>query len=66
MMSELELRLIRLATKKHTKIYPCAHKVHFEDCFTRYENQIFFWYNTEDQSTHVLTAQMEDHLVQHM
>ncbi|NLE02713.1 MAG: hypothetical protein GX640_22840 [Fibrobacter sp.] len=59
-MGELELRMIKLASQKHQKIFPCSHKEHFSDCFTRYENQICFWYNTEDQSTHVITAIISD------
>lgn len=55
-MSELELQMIKIATMKHDKIYPCSHRQHLSDCFTRFENQVFFWYNTEDQSTHVITA----------
>lgn len=55
-MNELEQRMVLKAKKKHEKIFPCAHKQHFSDCFTRHENQVFFWYNTEDQSTHVITA----------
>ncbi len=55
-MNDLERQMIRKAAKKHNKIYPCAQKQQLSDCFTRHENQVFFWYNTEDQSTHVITA----------
>ena len=57
-MGEVERRLIDQASRMHEKIYPCCHKRHFNDCFTRHEDQILFWYNTEDQSTHVLTAEI--------
>ncbi|MBN1602252.1 MAG: hypothetical protein JW915_11625 [Chitinispirillaceae bacterium] len=53
-MSELENTLIDKAVALHQKIYPCAKKERFADCFTIHENRLFFWYNTEDQSTHVL------------
>lgn len=55
-MNKLERKMINLATEKHEKIFPCAHKQRLSDCFTRYEDQVFFWYNTEDQSTHVIAA----------
>lgn len=55
-MNKLERRMIDLATKKHDKIYPCATKQQLTDCFTRHENMVFFWYNTEDHSTHVIKA----------
>lgn len=54
-MSNLEKRMIDRAAKKHKKIFPCAHRERLEDCFTKYEDFVFFWYNTEDQSTHVMT-----------
>ncbi len=54
-MNELEIRMIKKAEKKHKKIFPCAQKAHLEDCFTRNSEFIFFWYNTEDHSTHVIS-----------
>ena len=57
-MSELKMRLIDLASKRHKKIFPCSHKEFLMDCFTQHENQIFFWYNTEDQSTHIVAAEV--------
>ncbi len=53
-MSEYETALIDKAVALHQKIYPCAKKERLADCFTRHENRLFFWYNTEDQSTHVI------------
>ncbi|NLG16755.1 MAG: hypothetical protein GX556_05425 [Fibrobacter sp.] len=53
-MNELKLRLIKEASQRHNKIFPCSHKEHLSDCFTWQDNLIFFWYNTEDQSTHVI------------
>jgi hypothetical protein len=53
-MSELENSLIDKAIEIHKKIFPCSRTETLADCFTRHENKLFFWYNTEDQSTHVL------------
>ena len=58
-MSDLEQKLIQQATSMHKKIFPCAHKVNLTECFTKHEKRILFWYNTEDESTHVLMADEE-------
>ena len=62
-MDELKLRLINRASKRHRKIFPCSHKEHLTDCFTMQDNLLFFWYNTEDQSTHVLIDEVDPALV---
>ena len=59
-MSELERKMILQATKRHKKIYPCSNRDELSACFTRHEDMIFFWYNTEDKSTHLLTAEFRD------
>ena len=58
-MNELKTRMIKKAEKKHKKIFPCAKKTQFEECFTKNNDFVFFWYNTEDQSTHVITEVLE-------
>lgn len=55
-MGHLEKELIDKATRKHKKIYPCAHKANIADCFTRDDGRLMLWFNTEDQSTHVVTT----------
>jgi transposase len=55
-MGHLERQLIDKATRKHKKIYPCAHKGNIDECFTRDEGRLMLWFNTEDQSTHVVTT----------
>lgn len=54
-MNELKTKMIRKAEKLHKKIYPCAQKTQLEDCFTKGKDCIFLWYNTEDNSTHVIS-----------
>jgi hypothetical protein len=54
-MNELKTRMIKKAEKRHKKIFPCAHRAQFDDCFTNNNDFVFFWYNTEDHSTHVIT-----------
>jgi hypothetical protein len=58
-MGHLEKQLIDKATRKHKKIYPCAHKENIDDCFTRDDGRLMLWFNTEDQSTHVVTTSMK-------
>jgi hypothetical protein len=55
-MGDTEERLIRTAQKMHQKIFPCAPRNSFEECFTREHDQVFFWYNTPDRSTHIISA----------
>lgn len=54
-MRNQRARMIKKAEKLHKKIYPCAAKTHLDECFTNNKDFLFFWYNTEDHSTHVIT-----------
>lgn len=51
-------RMIRQAIKSHKKIYPCADRQSLQECFTNEGKHIYFWFNTEDQSTHVLYEEL--------
>jgi len=57
-MNELKIKMISEATKNFNTIYPCGNKMTFDDCFTTNEDQLLFWFNTEDQSTHVMTKSL--------
>jgi len=57
-MNDIQNKMIKKAEKMHKKIYPCAEKSNLEDCFTKSNDFVFFWYNTEDHSTHVLTESL--------
>jgi hypothetical protein len=46
-------RLIGIAMAKYGRILPCADRKSLESCFTMYGNQLIFWYNTPDHSTHI-------------
>jgi hypothetical protein len=54
-MNELKNRLISKAQEIFIKIYPCGGKRDLTDCFTVIGNKLVFWFNTEDQSTHLLS-----------
>ncbi|MBD3315574.1 MAG: hypothetical protein GF344_07290 [Chitinivibrionales bacterium] len=53
---KIRARLIEQALMRHKKIYPCANHGNLNDCFTVSGNRILFWFNTEDQSTHLVVA----------
>jgi hypothetical protein len=57
-MNDMKTRMIRKAERMHKKIFPCAEKADFDDCFTKNNDFVFFWYNTEDHSTHVITESL--------
>lgn len=40
------------------KIKPCGNSTDWNDCFTLYKDRLYFWYNTTDDSTHVINTQM--------
>lgn len=53
-MSELYQKLINRAIVQYKEILPAGVGQDFSHCFT-YENDIlYFWFNTSDNSTHVL------------
>lgn len=55
-MSKREMKLIKKARDKYKKIFPCEGKDSLSECFTTHDNKIFFWFNTEDQSTHLIAT----------
>ncbi len=57
-MTELETKLLGQAAAMHDKIFPCTATNEFEQCFTRDEGKLCFWYNTADQSTHMVVADL--------
>jgi len=65
-MTELELRLVGQAEAIHEKIFPCPTRKEFDQCFTRDRGKLCFWYNTEDQSTHLLVADEPGRVVERM
>ena len=55
-MDSLKMELIRKAIRAHKKIFPCGTKSTFADCFTLQGDQVLFWFDTEDRSTHLVMA----------
>ncbi|MBN1756935.1 MAG: hypothetical protein JW863_01370 [Chitinispirillaceae bacterium] len=50
--------MISKAVEKYTDIYPLVTKRDFGECFTTEGNILVFWFNTADESTHVLTTRI--------
>ncbi len=53
-MSDLKLDILASALERYQKIYPCSERRDFSECFTVEGNRLYFWFNTEDDSTHVM------------
>ena len=58
-MENLEKVLIKKAKNEYKKIFPCSHRVKLEECITRDKERIYLWFNTEDESTHVVTEKIQ-------
>jgi hypothetical protein len=57
-MGRIEKDLIKKAEIEYKKIFPCSHRRRIEECFTRDNKYVYLWFNTEDESTHVMTAEV--------
>lgn len=57
-MSELQKQMISQARRQYHQIFPCATKGSLRECFTVEENRILFWFNTADETTHVLAEEL--------
>ncbi len=55
-MGAIKERLIAKAVEDFSRIYPVADTGDFENCFTYHKNNIVFWFNTTDNSTHVVRS----------
>ncbi len=55
-MNRMKQRLIKKAKGIHKTVLPCGGKSSLSDCFTDDGARLVFWFNTPDQSTHVLMS----------
>jgi hypothetical protein len=55
-METIQNSMIEQAQRQFKTIYPCGLKKSLTECFTRHNNHIIFWFNTEDHTTHMLTS----------
>lgn len=50
--------MIKRAQDRFKTIAPCPTRETLDDSFTVENNHIYFWFNTEDKSTHVLAEKL--------
>lgn len=55
-MNQIKQKLIETALQRHEKIYPCISRRTLDECFTLEGGRVLFWFNTEDHSTHIISA----------
>jgi hypothetical protein len=55
-MNFLKEKLVIEAKEKYQEIYPCSDLENLSECFTVIDDTVFFWFNTKDHSTHMLSA----------
>ena len=54
-MSDNKEKLVKLATEKFGDIRPCGDKKSLSDCFTDDSGELVLWFNTLDNSTHIVS-----------
>ncbi|WP_155851799.1 hypothetical protein [Chitinivibrio alkaliphilus] len=57
-MEHVKKQLIQEAQKSFSNIRPCSSKGSFQDCFSVEGDSLLFWFNTPDNSTHIMTADL--------
>lgn len=57
-MNHLKKELIESAMRQHNRIFPCGNRNSVEEGFTIEGKLLLFWFNTEDNSTHLLSREM--------
>lgn len=60
-MNRIKQNLVKKAKETYTNIYPCGTKETISQCFTAADNgkKLVFWFNTEDNNTHVMVEKMQ-------
>lgn len=57
-MNKQKIELYRKALKKFSKIYPVGSHDTFEKCFTTFRGNLYFWFDTPDHSTHLISEKL--------
>lgn len=57
-MNQVKQELIESAINQYRRIFPCGNKVRIEEGFTVEGKELLFWFNTEDNSTHLLSREI--------
>ncbi|MBD3419449.1 MAG: hypothetical protein GF398_04955 [Chitinivibrionales bacterium] len=57
-MNEIKQQLINQAHREYRSISPCTAKATLQECFTQEAGMVCFWFNTADETTHMLVAEL--------
>ena len=57
-MDDLKKIMIKKAKDRYKKIHPYGRRRKLAECFTMEQDKLCFWFNTEDDSTHVVHTRM--------
>lgn len=57
-MKLVKKRLLEKAVRKYKRIYPCAKSKRFRNCYTQNDDVMYFWFVTEDKSTHIVSEKL--------
>ena len=57
-MNDLQAALIQQARQQYGSIVPCSSRDSLYECFTVEFGKIMFWFNTVDNDTHLLVADL--------
>jgi hypothetical protein len=54
-MDAVRQEMVKIATEKFGSIHAVNNRESLEECFSEEEGMLIFWFNTEDNSTHIVT-----------
>jgi len=57
-MNAIKKTMIKKAKNRFKRILPCGRRRKLDECFTVENDKVLFWFNTEDESTHVLSSEV--------
>lgn len=55
-MEQAKSAMIKEARRTYKNIFPCSNRKSLADCFTVEGDLLLFWFNTEDNSTHLISS----------
>ena len=53
-IEDLKKKIIERAYKQYRKVVPVSRKKNFSECFVQYENMLYFWFNTDGDTTRII------------
>ena len=54
-LEEIKQTMVQEAQSTFGKVHLCKRCRTLDDSFTMFDNQLIYWFNTEDDSTHIIT-----------